>query len=512
MVLKMAQPYPHPKTGVFYFRQRIPSDLVKVVGREVEKISLRTKDRAEARQRFLAHASMVQERWRILRSGYTSLSFTDYTAIAGHFYRAHVARYRAGRISPFGLFHPAITRFVEDSSNRDPSTHADFTLTYGKEIQTFLDERGMLLDADSRRVLDYKIAQAMRQAEEQAGRYLEGDFSPDPLADRFPPIEEVKPASAIVSLSIIESFETYAEKSKLAPSTRKRWRPVFGNLVAFVGHDDVHLLTRQSLTDWRDDLAKTRSDVTVKDVYLASLKAVLNWLVDEGKLSANPAVGVKVKVKKAEKNRSKSLSDSEARTILSAALLPYPRLERAHSAARRWVPWICAYTGARVNEITQLRRQDIRKKGDIWYFRITPEAGTVKSGEFRNVPIHPHLVEQGFLEFVGSRGPQEMFYNPRARPVKDDPHPPFKKIAERLAAWVRELGVTDEDVSPSHGWRHRYKTEGREYDANPLVLDAIQGHAAASEGTKYGEFSLAVMLREMLKMPRYEICAGAKIS
>ncbi|MEC5293197.1 hypothetical protein, partial [Aurantimonas sp. C2-3-R2] len=29
--------------------------------------------------------------------------------------------------------------------------------------------------------------------------------------------------------------------------------------------------------------------------------------------------------------------------------------------SRRWVPWICAYTGARVNEITQLRRQDIKQ-------------------------------------------------------------------------------------------------------------------------------------------------------
>jgi hypothetical protein len=144
----------------------------------------------------------------------------------------------------------------------------------------------MLLDFTTRRALDWHIAKAMRQAEEQAGKYLGGDFSPDPLAERFPPIEEVKAAIAIVSLSIVGSFDTYAGKSKLAPSTRKRWHPVFSHLVAFVGHDDVHLLTRQSLTDWRDDLAKTRSGVTVKDVYLASLKAILNWLVEEGKLSA----------------------------------------------------------------------------------------------------------------------------------------------------------------------------------------------------------------------------------
>ncbi len=38
----------HPKTNVYYFRKRIPADLVKACGREIIKQSLHTKDRKEA--------------------------------------------------------------------------------------------------------------------------------------------------------------------------------------------------------------------------------------------------------------------------------------------------------------------------------------------------------------------------------------------------------------------------------------------------------------------------------
>jgi len=40
----------------------------------------------------------------------------------------------------------------------------------------------------------------------------------------------------------------------------------------------------------------------------------------------------------------------------------------------------------------------------------------------------------------------------RTRGGKDS-KAPYKKVGERLAAWVRALGVSDEGVKPNHGWR-----------------------------------------------------------
>jgi len=47
------------------------------------------------------------------------------------------------------------------------------------------------------------------------------------------------------------------------------------------------------------------------------------------------------------------------------------------------VPLLCAYTGARPGEMTQLRSEDVYKKGEGYFARLTPEAGTIKGGQAR---------------------------------------------------------------------------------------------------------------------------------
>ena len=74
-----------------------------------------------------------------------------------------------------------------------------------------------------------------------------------------------------------------------------------------------------------------------------------------------------------EETRDKDLSEEEARTILRSALEPPgDRLSQEYRDAFRWVPWILAYTGARVNEATQLRKKTREIEG-IWAFQITPK-------------------------------------------------------------------------------------------------------------------------------------------
>lgn len=144
------------------------------------------------------------------------------------------------------------------------------------------------------------------------------------------------------------------------------------------------------------------------------------------------------------------------------------------------MPWVCAYTGARVGEITQLRCQDFREEGGVPVFRIIPDAGTVKTKRFRDVPLHPHLVEMGFLGYVATRS-GTLFFNPARGRGGSAANPISKKVGERLAAWVRGLGITDVDVDPNHGWRHGFKTRGRRGGMRDSVLDAIQGYVPQTE-------------------------------
>lgn len=85
---------------------------------------------------------------------------------------------------------------------------------------------------------------------------------------------------------------------------------------------------------------------------------------------------------------------------------------------------------------------------------------------------------------------------------------PVPKIrATDLSDWVRSLGVTDPNVQPNHGWRHRFKTLFRVVGIPEELADRIQGHAPKYKGGKYGTGALPVglLLAEIEKMPRYEV-------
>src|SRR6202048_2054100 len=99
----------------------------------------------------------------------------------------------------------------------------------------------------------------------------------------------------------------------------------------------------------------------------------------------------------------------------------------------------------------------------------------------RRVPIHKHLIDQGFLQYVEQRRKigKPLFYEPaRARGGKGA-NPQWQKVAERLGEWVHEsLKVTD--VQPNHGWRHLWREIVRGTRMKPELCDYMWGHEGKS--------------------------------
>jgi hypothetical protein len=126
------------------------------------------------------------------------------------------------------------------------------------------------------------------------------------------------------------------------------------------------------------------------------------------------------------------------------------------------------------------------------------------------VPLHEHLIEQGFLSFVNASGKGPLFYNvPKQQLTSGDPTNPRKrryvKAREHLAAWVRGLGIIDPEVQPNHAWRHTFKQIGHRHGIQEHVLDAIVGHAPVSVGRGYGEPTLRDKADALKKFPRYDL-------
>lgn len=192
--------------------------------------------------------------------------------------------------------------------------------------------------------------------------------------------------------------------------------------------------------------------------------------------------------------------------ILAAALMPpVRRLSVERAFAQRWVPWLCAYTGARVNEMTQLRREDVRQIDGVWTLLITPEAGGVKTNEARTVPVHEHLIAQGFIEAVESKPSGPLFYS-RSKERGGSVRGQHKKVGMFLADWVRNTaGVTDQAVQPNHAWRHTFKTIAFEVGIDERAADYIQGHASKGQGRNYGSNTIPALAAQMTKFPRFDL-------
>lgn len=372
-----------------------------------------------------------------------------------------------------------------------------------------------------------QAARAVAGAEMEAlERFVERDEGIDPAAQVHPPHltapadEEPAPFKAPLSLrGLLESHLKALEAQGRGRAGRKAWPRVFEDLLQFLCRhrkltakarsqaDDARRLTPEELIAWRDEKLTTLAAKTVKDVWLASVKSVLQRAVDDRKLESNPAAVVKLKAESPPRLRSKGFSDGEAVQILQACrdYAPVARenartMESKHiTAAKRWGPWLCAFTGARVTEIMQLRKSDVRQEDGIHYLHITPDAGSVKNRAYRDVPLHPQLVELGFLEFVAASNIDPLFYSSKADPTKR----PAEVSSNRLSTWLRSSGLIPEGVAPNHGWRHRFKTQSRDLSLDPHVVDAIQGHAGHTASDGYGDVSLRAKKGAIDRLPPY---------
>ncbi|MDQ0392249.1 DUF6538 domain-containing protein [Labrys monachus] len=547
MLYRVVRPVRRSGSRVPYFIQRIPADLkARVVGLKLAiplagtivpltitektpfiRLSLRTTNPSEAKVRQAEIAAYLEAIWRSLRENApVSLTLKQATALSHDLYLSWAAgedneRTVSGTIGFDGKWtldtpptleetRAAWVAVVERWEALGASTEpADLEPHVGPLVSRRLLARGIpSVTPETRAILLRVFWEALRDGFASRKRNADGDYSPDPKAARYPKWEEpgratASPAPKVSLKGLVESWWTEAKAAGRTISTYESYRNTVGRLADFLKHDDAAALTVHDIIAFKDHrLAQGVSPKTVGDSDIAGLRSIFKWAVANRKLTSDPTEGVKVTRAKATRTRSKGFTDAEAKAILKQAAEHVRGRESPKLfAAKRWVPWLCAYTGARVGELVQLRKEDVRQVGGNWVITITPEAGTVKDKEVRQVVLHPHLVDLGFPAFVGGSKPGYLFVAPKA---EGDIRGVWQATKNRLAEFARQI-VKDPEVAPNHGWRHLFKTVGREAGIEDSVLDGICGHAAGTVGGSYGEVSIAAQVRAFERFPRFNI-------
>ena len=345
------------------------------------------------------------------------------------------------------------------------------------------------LEPSERRRFLHLVGTASLDAGWQLRRNAEGDYTPDVKALRFPSIETVAAVQSKVTITgLFELWWREAKATGRSQKTHDTYRGAVDRLVKHLKHDDARRVTELDMLSYKDARLKEVTAKSLKDGDLPGIRSVFAWAVDNRKLSKNPADAIKIKAEKKIQSRSKGFTDQEAEAIFKACLgyVRKPKEDAATAAAKRWAPLIACYTGCRISEALQLRKEDVRFEAGQHVFDLNPLAGSIKSGIFRLVPVHPHLIELGLLDFVDSSHNGPLF---------------AKGSYKRVLELVRTV-VTDKRVQPNHAWRHRLKSISRNLGLDPRVVDAIQGHAPRTAGEDYGDVSVMAMSRVISAIPR----------
>lgn len=541
MLFRLVRPMRRKDTSVPHFVQRIPAEVLpkvsglklsipvgdKIVTRTVTpqarvvKVSLGTRDPHEAKIRQAQVSAYLEGVWRSLRKGPESLSLKQAVALAGEIYRSWVAAFEddPGTPSRWLQVREADRLALEGNGLMvlTPTKRQELLEDrFGAFADVALSKRGLVVDDASRGKLLEQVATALDLASEKLQRHSLGDYTPDNIEARFPEWQERKTAEQKVApeVAVTQLLEGWWKEAGRGGgrslSTYESYSKAVRYFVEFLGHDDALKVTPQNIVGYKN---KRLSDVnprtgkpisarTIKDSELAGLKTVFKWGVGQHLIPNNPAEGVTVVQPKAKLTRSKGFTDSEALALLRHSLNHKPQVNETARLvnARRWVPWVCAYTGARVGEIVQLRKSDLIKHGEYYVLYITPERVALKNQKYREVPVHPHLVETGFIEFVQSQAEGYLFLKPNS---EGDVRGSWKSAKNRLREFARQV-VSDPAVQPNHGWRHRFITMAREWDLSQELRRMITGHTGIGVDEQ-GYGSPAGLYREICKLPPYKV-------
>ncbi|WP_161850782.1 site-specific integrase [Bradyrhizobium sp. CCBAU 051011] len=502
MTLSMTRPWKHPDSGYYWFRKRVPDDLRNLIGKREERFSLGTRDPSEAKRLHALKLAEVEERWSNLRSGQRPLSSDE---IARHAAAIGEHLWRQVEADPYQQLQWNVEIGAILWSARKGELYVDVTQPLPPVDQTRFDQqsvcyglvdqyfegKGLSPPAEDRERLARAVTIEVQRVVQNHEAYLRGEQEV-----RVGGFELLQPRAPAAPLTFERMIEGWLLEKKANKKTEYSWRGVMSELSRVLGHDDARRVTADDLVKWKEELlAKQLAAKTIRDSKLAPVRAIFQWAVDNRKLDMNPAARISIDLKSRPSEKRRGYTDDEARVILRAA-----RTER--EAHKRWVPWVCAYTGARIAEVCQLRSEDVKQIDDIWCIAFAAEAGSLKNvNSERVLPVHPALIDEGFLKFVASAGKGPIFPD-LARDRFGRPGGNGSKI---LGRWIKSIGVVDKRLAPNHSWRHRIKTLGRRNGLAVDILDAMTGHGRKTVADTYGEFPPDAMLRELRKIPTLKL-------
>lgn len=350
--------------------------------------------------------------------------------------------------------------------------------------------------SDEWRTLARALCMSELEALARVAERDEGDFTGKPENPVLAKAVEIDEFAAEVSASEFNNLtfeQVVHEKERLtalglggrkkSASTLEKYRNTVHDFEHHRRSKKVATVTLEEGEAWRNAMlaAGKLSRKTISDK-LATIRAILGWGQDQcrGKLYPETPKGtpfdfleMPTVIKGDSADRTYTLTD--ARHLLATARI-------ASRLSNRWIPWIIAHTGARVNEITVLEKADIFQVEGHWFIFIRADGDrTTKTHKGRKIPVHRALIKEGFIDWVKAQPNGKLF-------------PGGKNEDQRIREWIKEKVFPDrEDMPPpNHGFRHLFEDALFAGVSEKAAL-YITGRSSGSSADDYGGSDLRLL-------------------
>jgi len=534
-------PYLKRSGNYLYLQKRVPTDIVRQIPPEIRKERLGTagqivkvylgSDPKAAKQRAPSELSKLEDTFAALRSNGPVLKRSEVTtealeamawrvltetreAVESGLKATDRIDFEQIELAWDATLEPWRDGLCHDGWSRETTARTIFELRHHG-----IDLPEASLPFHQARCL---VARAVLEAHEVVLHRLHGDLGYQPSIPKRD-VSEVGKTVNGVAPSITEIHQRWEAERNPPPLTRMEWKRAIELLVQMIGDKPIDAVSGDDVRAFKDALLLmptsmskrypgktlpevielTRASGTVERVaaatitkYLNAVKSVFSWAVANRYLAASPFARITVNRRGEGKTRLSFDADDLTKLFGSPIFTADERPKGGAGEAAKWLPLLGLFTGARLEELGQSLVSDVREDEGIWYIDINEldEGKSLKTeSSRRKIPLHPELIECGFLSYVSSLKSGSLFPD-----LKTDSN------GRNTANWSKwfnrykvEVGVTIPTKAKKdfHSFRHGFKDACRAARIEEEVHDALTGHASASVGRRYGSDGVPLKIR-----------------
>lgn len=244
-------------------------------------------------------------------------------------------------------------------------------------------------------------------------------------------------------------------------------------------------------------MGKSTISITTYNNYIKNLSTIFSYAQKEGILNSNLFANMRIKNPVRVNSYRGVFTSSEVSLIFNKT----SHYRESKKSFKYWLPRLAYYTGARLNELCQLYKQDIKLINDVPCIHIQtvlPSQRIKNPSSERVIPIHSKLLELGFVEWVNKQENQVF------QVLKYSEKHGYSATPSRwFGRFKADIGLFDDGSGKKdfHSFRHTVADELKQKGVSENLIGGILGHTTGGiTNTRYGKNFKPEVLQPVIEM------------